>query len=97
MKSAKAFLILSAKFLTAFDCVGLILRKIPSAARRISLPRSSLPMPSGLATLLILPRIVMSFYLFSEYSAVSTTMRPRAFSFCSIYARSLSVSMASVM
>ena len=87
----------SAKFLTALDYVGLILLKIPSAARRISAPRSSLPMPSGLATELILPKIEISLARFSEYSGVPTTILPRAFSFCSIYASILSLSIASVM
>lgn len=84
LKSEKAFLILSARFLTALDCVGLILRKIPSAASKISDPRSSLPIPSGFATELILPKFVINLLLFSVYSAVSTTILPLAFSFYSI-------------
>ena len=63
LKSRKAFFMRSARALTAFDWWGLTLLKMPSAARRISFERSSLPIPSGLATELILPRIYISLAL----------------------------------
>ena len=97
LKSRKAFLILSASALTALDWCGLTLLKIPSAASRISLDRSSLPIPSGLATELILPRIYISFALLLLYSWLSFAIFPRRFSLFSIYESSFSVSIASVM
>lgn len=97
LKSRKAFLILSAKFLTAFDYAGDIRLYIPSAASKISLERSSRPIPSGLATELIFPRICINFWRFSVYSTVSTTILPRAFSRYSICVSSLSASIASVI
>ena len=63
-KSKNVFFIFSASIRTAFDWLGLTRLKIPSAARRISLLRSSRPMPSGFATEFILPRTWISFVRF---------------------------------
>lgn len=46
-------LMFSASFLTLLDWDGLILLSIPSAAISTSMPKSSLPFPSSLATELI--------------------------------------------
>ena len=96
-KSRKVFLIFSARTLTALDWFGLTLLKMPSAASNMSLLRSSRPIPSGLATELILPRIWMSLVLFYTYSYESITILPLDFSFYSIWVKSFSVSIASVM
>ena len=97
LKSRNTFLIRCAKFLTALDYVGLIRLYIPSAAKRISFVRSSRPIPSGLATELILPKVCTNLALRVVYSRVSTTILPRPFSLCSIAVNSFSVSMASVI
>lgn len=97
LKSRKAFFILSASALTALDWWGLTLLNIPSAAKRISFDKSSLPIPSGLATELILPSIYMSFALLLLYSLLSLAIFPLPFSRFSIYVSSFSVSIASVM
>ena len=97
LKSMNVFLILSAKALTALDWWGLTLLNMPSAASRISLLRSSLPIPSGFATELILPKVWITFVLFKLYSGVSTTILPLYFSLCSIPESSFSFSIASVM
>jgi len=47
---AKDARIYSASLRTAFDWSGEILRRIPSAASRMSIFRSSLPFPSEFAT-----------------------------------------------
>jgi hypothetical protein len=79
------------------DYVGLILRYIPSAANKISLVKSSLPIPSGFATELILPSVYINLALSLEYYYVSTTILPRPFSLYSIAVSSFSVSIASVI
>jgi hypothetical protein len=70
---------------------------MPSAVSKISFDRSSLPMPSGFATELILPRVCTSFARKLVYSYVSTTILPRPFSLYSIAASSFSFSIASVI
>jgi len=63
LKSLRTFFILVASLRTARDYVGLIRLKIPSADNKISWDKSSLPIPSGLATELILPSICISLLL----------------------------------
>ena len=70
---------------------------MPSAAKRISTSRSSLPFPSGLATELILFKISISYFLFLLCSGLSNIVLPLTLSRYSAESISLSTSIASLM
>lgn len=97
LRSEKLFLMASANLRTALDWLWDIRRQMPSAYSKISASRSSLPLPSELATELILLRISMNFFRFLLCSVHSTMIFPLARSLTSAEEISRSKSMACYM